>query len=133
MIFFGALQLQAQTATINNNTNCQMKMIFGGFQTNGCTQCQANTILAIPGTTSHSITAICQLDDLAAVNVQAFGNISQNVTVQTPGCSSGNCGTVTTATGTFWVQAGGCYAVNKQIEVTVTCTGSDLEVDIDEL
>jgi len=131
LLLFVSCQLSAQSATVNNNTDCDMDIIFGGVEL--CAPCtSATTTYAHNSSVTSTISGNgCNIDELVAANVTAVSFGSGNVTVKAPACSG--CGPGTTQSGTFWVPAGGCYTFNQQIKVVITCNNTDVTIDIYEI
>lgn len=128
-----ANEAHAQTATINNNTDCEMRVRLVGVVNSNCTSCMGGTVVVgANSSTTYTLSGTCAITHAIGARVKAESCTSELGVVHDPSCTSCAGPTVTDDTFTLF---GGCnffYPVDTLMSVSITCNGTDITVEIDD-
>lgn len=124
---------QAQTATINNNTDCEMRVRLVGVVSSNCTSCMGGTVVVGANSTlTHTLSGSCAITHAIGARAMAASCLSEIGVVHKPTCVSCTGPSVIDDQFTLF---GGCnfyYPVDHVMTVSIDCSGTDITVDIDD-
>lgn len=124
--------LQAQDADVVNNTDCDIEIRFAGID-NNCVPCVHNggaitTVVGSGGTATVSLFGLtCDITHGISAQVRGVGGAW--TTVRTFSCM-GSCSGTNILSATMTFPAGVCYAGPTNATVDITCSGTDIDIEV---
>lgn len=135
VLLIGGIQAHAQTAYITNNADCDVLVnLAGATVPTACNICgDPNTYTVATGSINAAIPLVspnsnCQIADAFKAVISPLGYNGTSGMVRTDQCSNCTGNAITNSTMTF--NATTCYPVSTTVNLSITCSGTDIYVTI---